>query len=133
MSFNLRAHHMQAQTLRRRIDQAVDMWTAIGALSSQQALPDRAGLALYEAALGYRIRRATYLKRAEVEERTATRDLRQLVDLDLLRPVGETKGRHYVAGPGLAPLVNLRVAATKPLADPNPWLPARLAHPTAPA
>ena len=132
VSFNLRAHHMQGQTLRRRIDQAVDMWAAIDELSSRHGLPDRAGLALYEAALGYRIRRATYLKRAEVEERTATRDLRQLVDLDLLRPVGETKGRHYVAGPGLAPVVNWRVAARKPLVDPYPWLATRLAHPTTP-
>ena len=101
VSFNVRAHHIQAPTLRRRIDQAVAMWTAIDELSAQKGLPDRAGLALYEAALGYGIRRATYLKRAEVEERTATRDLRLLVDLDLLRPVGETKERHYVAGAGL--------------------------------
>ena len=78
------------------------------------------------------IRRATYLKRAEVEERTANRDLRQLVDLDLLRPVGETKGRHYVAGPGLASVINLRIAAKKPLVDPYPWLPARLVQPGAP-
>ena len=129
VSFNLRAHHMQAQTLRRRIEQAVAMWAAIDEIGADHSLPDRAGLALYEAALGYRIRRATYRKRAEVEERTATRDLRQLVQLDLLRPVGETRGRHYVAGARLAPVVGLRAATKTALADPYPWLQSLLAQP----
>ncbi len=130
ISFNLRAHHMQAQTLRQRIDQAMAMWTAIDSLSADHRLPDRAGLALYEAALGYRIRRATYLKRAAVEERTASRDLKQLVDLGLLRPVGETKARHYVAAAGLAAVQDARRAARTVIRDPYPWLPSRLAQPT---
>jgi len=130
VSFNLRAHHMQAQTLQQRIDQAMTMWTAIDALSADHGLPDRAGLALYEAALGYRVRRATYLKRAEVEERTASRDLKHLVELELLRPVGATKGRYYVPGPALDSIQDARKAARKPVRDPYPWLPARLAQPT---
>lgn len=130
VSFNLRAHHMQAQTLQQRIDQAMAMWTAIDALSADHGLPDRAGLALYEAALGYRVRRATYRKRAEVEERTASRDLKHLVELELLRPVGATKSRYYVPGPALDSIQNARKAARKPVRDPYPWLPARLAQPT---
>ncbi|TAK70344.1 MAG: Fic family protein [Actinomycetota bacterium] len=128
--FNLRAHHIQAQTLQRRIDQAVAMWTAIDELSADHRLPERAGLALYEAALGYRVRRPTYVKRAEVEERTGSRDLKQLVELELLRPVGATKGRHYVPGPALTRVQEARQAARTPIRDPYPWLPARLAQPT---
>jgi Fic family protein len=130
VSFNLRAHHMQAQTLRGRIRQAVDMWAAIDDAITAHGLPERTGLALYEAALGYRIRRATYRKRAEVEERTASRDLKALVELDLLAAVGETRARHYVAGTALAPVIAARNDAKASLVDPYPWMPARLAQPT---
>ncbi|MCZ3385783.1 MAG: Fic family protein [Actinomycetia bacterium] len=130
VSFNLRAHHMQAQTLQHRIEQAMAMWTAIDSISATRGLPDRAGLALYEAALGYRVRRATYVKRAEVEERTASRDLKQLVELELLQPVGATKGRYYVPGPALEEIQDARRAARKSIRDPYPWLPAQLAQPT---
>jgi Fic family protein len=129
VSFNLRAHHIQAQTLQHRIDQAMAMWAAIDVLSADHRLPDRAGLALYEAALGYRVRRATHVKRAEVEERTASRDLKQLVELELLQPVGATKGRYYVSGPALAGIQDARRATRTPIQDPYAWLPARLAQP----
>jgi Fic family protein len=104
VSFVLRAHHMQAQTLRSRMAQAVAMWAAIDGLTAASGLPDRTSAALYEAALGYRVRRSTYVKRAEVEERTASRDLKDLVGVDLLRAVGEKRGRYYVAGRALAPV-----------------------------
>lgn len=133
VSFNLRAHHIQAQTLQHRIDQAMAIWVAIDVLSADHGLPDRAGLALYEAALGYRVRRATYVKRADVEERTASRDLKQLVELELLQPVGETKGRYYVSGPALAGIQDARRATRKPIQDPYAWLPARLAQPARPS
>jgi hypothetical protein len=120
---------MQAQTVRGRIRQAVDMWSAIDEVIAAHGLPERTGLALYEAALGYRIRRATYLKRAEVEERTASRDLKALVELDLLAAVGETRARHYVAGSALAPVLAARKDAKTTLVDPYPWMPARLAQP----
>ena len=113
VSFNLRAHHMQAQTLRGRIRQAVAMWSAIDEVITTHGLPERTGLALYEAALGYRIRRATYLKRAEVEERTASRDLKALVEFGLLAAVGETRARHYVAGTALA-------TSSRPARTPRP-------------
>jgi hypothetical protein len=113
-----------------RIDQAVAMWAAIDSLSERHGLPDRAGLALYEAALGYRVRRSTYLKRAGVEERTASRDLKQLADGAFLRAVGATRGRHYVAGPAVASVLEARQVARARMRDPYPWLPSRLAEPT---
>lgn len=129
VSFNLRAHHMQAQTLQSRYEQAITMWEAIEQLHSTLKFPERMDLALYEAALGYRIRRSTYIKRAEVEDRTASRDLKSFVEYGLLKAVGETRGRHYVAGPGLDVVVAARRKARMRIIDPYPWLPERLKQP----
>jgi len=128
VTFNLRAHHMQAQTLQSRYEQAMAMWEAIDRLRSTLKFPERMDLALYEAALGYRIRRSTYIKRAEVEDRTASRDLKAFVQHGLLTAVGETRGRHYVAGPGLEPVLDARRKARTRVTDPYPWLPERLAQ-----
>ena len=128
VTFNLRAHHMQAQTLQSRYEQAMAMWEAIDQLRSTLKFPERMDLALYEAALGYRIRRSTYIKRAEVEDRTASRDLKAFVEHGLLTAVGETRGRHYVAGPGLEPVLAARFKARTRITDPYPWLPERLAQ-----
>jgi Fic family protein len=129
VTFNLRAHHMQAQTLRSRYQQAMAMWEAIEQIRSTYGLPERMDLALYEAALGYRIRRSTYIKRTEVEGRTASRDLKAFVDHGLLRAVGETRGRHYVAGPALEPVLAARRRSRTPVSDPYSWVPERLARP----
>jgi Fic family protein len=129
VTFNLRAHHMQAQTLRSRYQQAMAMWEAIEQIRSTYGLPERMDLALYEAALGYRIRRSTYIKRTEVEGRTASRDLKAFVDHGLLRAVGETRGRHYVAGPALEPVLAARRQSRTPVSDPYSWVPERLARP----
>jgi hypothetical protein len=69
-------------------------------------LPERVIPALYDAALGLRLRRSAYIKHADVEERTATRDLQALVDADLLLPQGERRGRTYSAAPTLRALRN---------------------------
>ena len=129
VTFNLRAHHMQAQTLRSRYQQAMAMWEAIEQIRSSYDLPERMDLALYEAALGYRIRRSTYIKRTEVEDRTASRDLKAFVEHGLLRAVGETRGRHYVAGPALEPVLAARRQSRTPVSDPYSWVPERLVRP----
>lgn len=128
VAFNIRAHHMQAQTLRRRMRQAISMWEAIDELTQSAGIPERVQGSLYDAALGYRIRRSTYVKHSEIEERTASRDLKSLLDSGLLRAIGETKGRHYIAGPNLAPVLEARRSATTALVDPMPWLPGQLAN-----
>ena len=122
VKFNLRAHHMQAQTTSRRFREAAAIWTALDELAAQHGLPDRVIDELYDATIGFRLRRATYVKRTRIEERTASRDLGRLSDLGLLRPVGETKGRHYVAGPALERMRAERVPARRPLEDPSPGL-----------
>ena len=95
--FNLRAHHIQAQTVLRRIEESSRMWQAIDDIIEERKLPERAGYALYDAIIGLHVRRAGYERQASLEPGTAARDLRQLVSSDYLVPVGETKARTYIA------------------------------------
>ena len=127
LSFNLRAHHMQAQTMQRRFRQANALWEALGELAIEHSLSDRVTDLLFDALLGYRLRRTTHVKRAEIEERTATRDFKRLVDLGLLKAVGETRARHYVAAKRLQELrQNALADIARGIEDPYPWLRARL-------
>jgi Fic family protein len=126
VKFCLRAHHLQAQTVVHRLSEANETWVALDELHARHDFPDRALLELYDASLGFRIRRASYVKRAEIEERTATRDLARLVDLGLLRAVGETRGRHYIGGEVLREIRRRVVAGRVEQTDPYPWLPGRL-------
>jgi Fic family protein len=127
VKFNLRAHHIQAQTVRRRYHEAGKLWQAFDKLIEEFGLAERVADELFDASLGFRIRRSTYVRRAGIEERTATRDLARLTELNLLRPVGETKGRHYVMGDRLVELVQKSLSTREPLVDPYPWMRERLA------
>lgn len=98
VKFILRAHHFQAQTVVGRLAEASFMWSRLEDLAASKSLPPRSVPALYDASLGLRIRRSTYVRFGEVEERTATRDLQLLVDAALLVPQGEKRGRTYSAG-----------------------------------
>ncbi len=122
LKFNLRAHHMQAQTLRRRFADAEHQWEHIDTIVDENSLPERLGAALFDALLGLRVTRPSYLKHADVDERTATRDLVRAADLGLLAPNGERRGRHYLAGDQLTAIrEELRRGRTQ-LADPYPTL-----------
>jgi Fic family protein len=126
VTFNLRAHHMQAQTLQRRFREAESIWSAIDALIARHGLPDRAGDPLFDAIQGFRVRRPGYVKRSGVEERSATRDLNNLVSLGLLDAFGQTRGRYYVASANLRRVAAEARAGRAGVVDPYPWLPARL-------
>jgi Fic family protein len=97
VKFNLRAHHMQAQTVVARLAEASMMWSQLDELAATLGVPERSVPALYDAALGLRIRRSNYIRYSQVEDRTATRDLQLLVDAGLLDPQGERRGRTYSA------------------------------------
>jgi Fic family protein len=127
LKFNLRAHHIQAQTVRRRYREAGRLWLAFDELIERHGLADRVADELFDASLGYRMRRATYVRRAGIEERTASRDLARLTELELLSAVGETKGRHYVMGARLAEVVQQVLSSRDQLVDPYPWMRERLA------
>ncbi|WP_029289843.1 Fic family protein [Cellulomonas sp. HZM] len=128
VKFTLRAHHMQAQTVARRVERMDLLYATLAGELATLGLPERTLDALYTASIGFRLRRPTYVSSTGVDDRTATRDLSALTAARLLRAVGETKGRHYVAGTRLEEIVTTMGART-PLTDPYPWLPSRLAQP----
>jgi Fic family protein len=129
LTFNLRAHHMQAQTVARRVEEAGVTWTELDALLTEHDLPERATEAMFDAVLGYRVRRAGYLKRAQVTEQTATRDLAALASAGILSASGNGRGRFYTAGEPLRQIQERRRARRQPLRDPYPWMRAKLSEP----
>ncbi|WP_194898668.1 Fic family protein [Catenulispora pinisilvae] len=128
LSFCLRAHHMQAQTVARRIQEVSDAWVAFDAIREGLKLPERVMDALFDAWIGYRVRRGGYMKRAQVEGHTATRDLAQLAELGLLEASGSGRGRYYTAGPQIKEIRQKIVGERRPLVDPYPWMRPKLAE-----
>lgn len=122
VKFNLRAHHMQAQTMRRRFNEAEIQWRKIDELIAAHRLNDRLGAALYDALIGLRVTRPSYVKLTDLDERTATRDLANATHVGLLEARGERRGRHYVAGDALRKIRGQLRADRKPLVDPYPTL-----------
>lgn len=120
--FNLRAHHMQAQTVRRRVEQSGRLWSLLETEASDRGLPARTTHALFDAALGLRVRRPGYQELAEIELRTAVRDLNHLVDSGLLLAEGATRGRHYRATDELNRLAHEVRSDSPPMRDPFPGL-----------
>ena len=122
VKFNLRAHHLQAQTVRRRFDEAEVQWRKIDELVADYSLNERVATALFDALLGLRVTRPAYVKLTELDERTATRDLVNAAERGLLEARGERRGRYYVSGESLRQFrEELRTKRT-PIADPYPNL-----------
>jgi Fic family protein len=97
VTFCLTAHYRQAEKLLQRTDEMARLWTLLEAETQRRGLNERTMLALSDAALGFRVRNATYRTAAEISDPLASRDLRALVDAGLLVPHGERRGRHYLA------------------------------------
>jgi Fic family protein len=101
--FSLIAHYRQAATLLRRVQEYESLWVALSHLVTERRLPERCIGPLCEAAYGFRIRRATYVKNVTVThgeaiaDLTASRDLKALVNAGFFTPIGDTRGRYYVA------------------------------------
>jgi hypothetical protein len=85
--------------------------------------------AMFDATLGYRVRRATCLKRAEINEQTATRDLAALASEGILTAHGTGRGRYHTAGGSIRKIQDARRARRAPLRDPYPWMRAKLSGP----
>lgn len=118
IKFNLRAHHIQAQTVLRRTNETRKLWAAVEALVESKGLPDRAIASLCNAAIGFRVRRSSYAFDADVEPATAARDLRTLVEAGLLVPQGQTRGRRYVTSQNLRDVYRQVRAARPAIVDP---------------
>jgi hypothetical protein len=74
-------------------------------------------LAVMDAAFGVRVRNSVYRTEQEISDVVASRDLKKLCELDLLTPVGEKRGRHYIATKKLREL-RRETADTRRAADP---------------
>lgn len=103
LRFCLTAHHRQVKTHLRRIEETERLWRECAAVAEARHLPERSVGGLMEAALGFRLRNATYRSildttaAEQISELTASRELKAMVDAGVLRAVGERRGRHYLA------------------------------------
>ena len=116
--FVLSAHLSQAQRLARRAQEAERRWDAIASEIAKRGLHERAVAPVFNAALGLRLRNATYREAADVSDLIATRDLKALAAAGLLAPEGEKRGRSYVAAPALRRIEEAIRLPRTPIEDP---------------
>lgn len=100
----LTAHYVQAASVLRRIRESERIWVDLERLRIARRLQERTMAAIFDAAIGLRIRNASYRAqlrdwREEVSKQVATSDLRLLVDSGLLTQHGHKRGTYYVAAP----------------------------------
>jgi Fic family protein len=124
--FILTAHLRQARTLQIRIKESERLWGDLERLVEQNRLPDRTISPLFDAAMRYRIRNATYraiLNQSDeqITEQVAGRDLKQLTDKGLLTAHGSARGRFYTATPLLAALRQAIINERDPQDDSDPF------------
>jgi Fic family protein len=113
LRFCLEAHYVQAESVLRRLRESAEMWGRIEDLRLAGRLPERATAALFDAALGLRIRNSSYRAQLrgwgeDISNQVATTDLRAMVNAGLLRPHGRNRGAYYDAA---QPLAQIRTEA----------------------
>src|SRR5680860_440993 len=102
--FTLMAHLRQAKTLLRRVSESEQLWAELEKIAAKHRLPERTILVMFDAALGFRVRNATYRAAldGDISDQTAGRDLKMLMERGLFEPHGERRGRYYTAKPELS-------------------------------
>ena len=107
----------------RRIKEVERLWADLERITGRHELPERTIAALYDAAMGFRVRNAMYraIDKDEITEQTASRDLRELVDAGLLMPQGERRGRYYLASDVIKAARKAIVDARDPRDDSDPF------------
>ena len=126
--FCLTAQFRQARTVLRRIERAERLWLVMADLAEKLRIPERSIGPLSEAAVGRRIRRASYIANVEVTygktvpNLTASRDLKALVTAGLFHPVGDKRGRYYLATETLIrEWMKIRAASEPSRAEEDPF------------
>jgi len=125
--FCLTAHYHQARTMLRRIQETESLYVECSELAAKRGLPERTAGALSEAAYGFRIRNASYRAIVEVtagetiSDLTASRDLRALVEAKLLEPIGERRGRYYLATPEVSAIREALRTSREPRETADPF------------
>jgi Fic family protein len=128
LRFCLKAHFECAQNFRTRNKAIAELWGAVQGLIEKHNVSGRTDFGLVWAALGYRITNSRYRSFVDVNENTASRDLKRLTDKGLLEARGERRGRAYIAGSELREAARLafeKIAPDKtdPFSDFEPELP----------
>ena len=117
--FSLTAHYRQATTLVMRARLMDLLWAELEVIVSACGLPARVIYAIADAAVGYKVRNASYRNIAELNDVTASRDLRMAVGANLLQATGERRGRTYVASKDIRDVfLRIRGEQIKPAPDP---------------
>lgn len=116
--FCLRAHHLQAQRVSRRLTEAGEIWVLLEKQVDADGLNVRSVSALYEIFVNRRLRRGRYQAEEGLSQGQAARDLRELAAKGWLKPYGETKGRFYAPGPRMAEIKAEFAERAAPLRDP---------------
>jgi Fic family protein len=124
----LTAHLRQARTVLRRTEEIEKLYIELDRLTNRDGLPERTIDALFDAAIGLRVRRSVYRaildrqsEHSVVSEQTATRDLQLLSNAGLLVPHGEKRGRFYTAGDELRQIRRAIVERRNPQDDTDPF------------
>lgn len=125
--YTLTAHLRQARTMLRRVNESERIWSELERIVSNRRLPDRTIMALFDATIGLRVRNATYRSYFQdgpekITEITAGRDLKQLVDANLLEPRGERRGRYYIARPELTGIRKMVISMRDRRDDSDPFV-----------
>lgn len=127
LRFVLTAHLRQARTLLRRTTEIERLYGELDQLIATHGLHERTIEALFDAASGWRVRNVVYRELVrrnhglDLSDPTASRDLRQLSERGLLTPMGEKRGRYYVAGESLRRIRNEQVHGRAPRDDTDPF------------
>jgi Fic family protein len=125
--FIITAHLRQARTTLTRIRESERLWIDLEALIKPHGFPDRVLPLLFDAAVGFRVRNATYRATLEetwdeqITEPTASRDLQRLVEAGLLTPRGEKRGRYYVGAPPVMLARRAIIDSRNPRDDSDPF------------
>lgn len=126
LRFMLTAHLRQARTMLMRMRESERMWIELDRIAQRSGVPERTVAALFDSALGLRVRNATYRANFEemdeaISDQIASRDLKQLVEADLLVPHGERRGRYYTAGKSIIDIRAGIIASRDPRDDSDPF------------
>ena len=93
------------------------VWEEISKLVKGMGLNERMEGPLLEASFGYKIRNSRYRAENEISDVVASRDLKRLCEAELLIPIGEKRGRYYIADKRLQK-IQLRTRDSTRSADP---------------
>lgn len=115
--FCLIAHHQQAARSIRRNEEYGRLYERIDAICKREGLHERVALPLFDVALGLSLTNTRYRNATGESQITASRDLRLLASLGILKPKGQGRARQYEAGDSLRS-ARADTRMRKPIANP---------------